>query len=212
MFEIIKCEDNICIRYSNLHKKRFLTGAIIFSCLTLFGSIFMLFLYFTEGISIVISIICAAAFLGSVIVFLVQYGNICKFNFIIDASGIEFHTRKEKYEARWDEIKSYGIIKRAGSESIDDTIEGTFYNRPSASWMYSKNTLYFSKLDNPDFKKVIYHVRTNSLVDHGIFAGVCCISEKREKQPYFHIIEEAVARYCFNKELKLSIWDATSIM
>lgn len=212
MFEIIKCNDNICIRYSDLHKKRFLIRALAFCCLSLFGSIFMLFLYLFEGISIVISLICAASFFCSVIVFFIRYGDIYKFIFTIDASGIKFFTKKEKYEAGWEEIKSYGIINRAGSESIDDTLAGTFYNRPSATWMYNKSTLYFSKLENPNFKKIIYHIRTNFLIDHGIFMGVCCISENREKEPFFYIVKEAVARFCSNEKLKLSIWDATHIV
>ena len=210
MFEIIKCDDNVRIKYSNSHKKHFLIGASAFCSLLLFGSIFMLVLHYLEDVSILISIFCAVMFFCAVIVIWVRYADMRKFDFIIDGSGIKFHTKKEKYVAGWEEINNYGIIKNVGSQSMDDTLLEVKYQKSSDyAWMYNKNTMYFSKSESPNFKKVIYHIQTNFLLDHGIFKGVCCISEGRGEQQFFCIIKEAVARFCTNDELTLSIWDAT---
>lgn len=206
MFEIINGETFVKIQYNQLHKKKLIEFFVGISVLLLGASAVMLLLHFFENVSVWISIIIALALVGCLIVFKAKYSDMKRFFMEFSAAGIVFCTKKAKIEARWREIENCGIITRTGSESIEDTMINSRGNIATNK----KNTFYFTKNENPNLKKMVYHIRTTALVDHGIVKDMYYISEYRGAY-LFNVILNSIDRFNNNPELMCLTQDRTNI-
>ena len=206
MFEVLDNTSDVVIKYSQSYLKRIFIALL---CIDLFlwgASILMLALHFVSNVSIFISIILMVVSSLFVIVFVVTYIDIKKFLLIIDSKSVNFICYKKNLTIPWSEVQSCGVITRTGS----DELSSVFTNLHSNYYTDNKNTFYFSCISSPNLKKLVYHIRTTTLIDHGIVKDICYISEKKGA-PIFRVLFDIVEKYNQNPNLKIEKMDRTDL-
>ena len=206
MFEIIDNTDDIVIKYSQSYVKRIFNALLSIDLFLWGGSIFMLALHFVSNVSIFISIILMVVSSLFVLVFIVTYIDIKKFLLIINSNSLNFICHKKNLTIPWSEIQSCGVITRTGS----DELLSFFTTSHSNYYTDNKNTFYFSCSSSPNLKKLVYHIRTTTLVDHGILRDMCYISAKKGA-PIFRVLFDIVEKYNQSPNLKIEKMDRTDL-
>ena len=196
MFEVVHnmYNDKVVIKsikYKQSYIKQTFKGFMIL-ILGFFGlSLISLVFHFANSeCPLFLSIIFGIVAVIFIPIFIVTYKDIKSFSLDFNEDGISFRCRKVAITINYYDLKVCGQIRRAGSKEWGDIV----LNQPS-NHTDQKNMFVFTSEPNPNFEKIVWHMRTSTGVCHGYIKNILCISDYRSS-PIFSKCFETIDCYC----------------
>ena len=201
MLEVICNDEGVIktIRYKEEYIKETRNFFVGLLTVLLIVDIILFIGYFIddEAFPLHVPIIIGCACLIVIILFIASYNDIKNFYLNFNEEGICFKCRGKERSIRYSELTVCGLIRRAGGTSW-----GSFFDNHTEKESDSQSIFVFTAKENPQLKKIVWHMRTSRGVCHGYYKDIFCVSAYWTSS-LFSKCFDTIKHYCSNFSVQM---------